>query len=92
MRCIICGQDREGSKEHIIPEALGNKNFITRQVCTECNNLLGTYVDNGITDDFVVKLIRLQENIRGKGGKAVKTFPSKIKGDDDRLYDFEASG
>ena len=29
MRCIICDSEKDGSKEHIIPEAMGNSKFFT---------------------------------------------------------------
>lgn len=54
MRCIICGLSKDASKEHIIPEALGNEKFITIKVCQECNNRLGTNVDNYLTDYIII--------------------------------------
>ena len=45
MRCIICDSEKDGSKEHIIPEAMGNSKLITYKVCEECNNKLGSKVD-----------------------------------------------
>ena len=50
MRCIICNMEKDGSKEHIIPEAMGNSKLITYKVCEECNNRLGSKVDNYLAD------------------------------------------
>lgn len=76
MRCIICGKEKEPSKEHIIPEALGNKSFITYKVCERCNNQLGAYVDNHLTDHVLIKMKRKNMKLFGKGKKDVKIFPS----------------
>lgn len=74
MRCIICREEKDESEEHIIPEALGNKKLITNRVCEECNNKLGTNVDNYLTNHPIVKLIRKNENLLGKSEKDIKFF------------------
>lgn len=60
--CIICGEDFSDtvkpSKEHIIPEALGNEKLVTYCVCEKCNNDLGSNVDSYLTDYVLVKIIR----------------------------------
>lgn len=60
--CIICGQMFNNkilkSKEHIIPEALGNDHIVTYCVCENCNNKLGTIVDSYLTNHIAVKMIR----------------------------------
>lgn len=76
MRCIICGLEKDASKEHIIPEAMGNKKFITYKVCESCNNKLGTNVDSYLTDYIVIKLIRKELGLLGKDEKEIKVFPS----------------
>ena len=58
MRCIICDSEKDGSKEHIIPEAMGNSKLITYKVCEECNNKLGSKVDKYLTDYIITKIIR----------------------------------
>lgn len=58
MKCIICSQEKKMSVEHIIPHALGNCKFTTSNVCEDCNNKLGAYVDKYLTDNFIVKIIR----------------------------------
>lgn len=72
MKCIICREEKDESEEHIIPEALGNKKLITKRVCKECNNKLGTNVDNYLTNHLIVKLIRKNEKLFGKSGKEIK--------------------
>jgi len=72
MRCIICREEKDESEEHIIPEALGNKKLITNRVCEECNNKLGTNVDNYLTNHPIVKLIR--KSLLGKSEKDIKFF------------------
>ncbi len=78
MRCIICGLEKEASKEHIIPEAMGNKKFVTYKVCQECNNKLGTNVDHYLTDYIVIKMIRKELGLLGKDEKEIKIFPSSV--------------
>lgn len=60
--CIICRKtftdQNPASKEHIIPEALGNEKIITFNVCEHCNNRLGTVVDSYLTDYIAVKALR----------------------------------
>lgn len=82
LKCIICREEKNGSIEHIIPEALENKKLITKRVCKECNNKLGTNVDNYLTDHPIVKLIRENENLYGESGKKIKFF-SAIETDEE---------
>lgn len=74
MRCIICREEKDESEEHIIPEALGNKKLITKRVCEDCNNKLGTNVDSYLTNHPIVKLIRANEKLFGTNGKDIKFF------------------
>lgn len=75
-KCIICDRSDTLSKEHIIPESLGNSKFCTECVCMSCNNKLGSNIDSYITNYPLIKLIRKDKNITGKGGKPVKVFNS----------------
>lgn len=79
MICIICNDEQPASEEHIIPKAMGNKNFVTTRVCEQCNNKLGGYVDNYFTDHILIKLIRKERNWLGESGKSIKVFPDKAK-------------
>ena len=74
MKCIICGNEEKESDEHIIPEALGNKKLITKRVCEFCNNRLGSNVDSYLTNHPLVKIIRINSNLRGKKEKNIKLF------------------
>jgi len=66
IRCIFCGEHKESSREHIIPEALGNRYFVTYDVCTECNNRLGSEIDAPFVDDFLMRTARKALGIKGK--------------------------
>lgn len=74
MHCIICGEEKAESDEHIVPEALGNKKLITKRVCEHCNNQLGANVDYYLTDHPIVKIIRMEGDLTGKKGKDIKLF------------------
>ena len=76
MKCIICNEEKTESKEHIIPKAMGNDNFITNRVCRSCNNKLGSYVDNYFINHLIIKIIRKDRNWVGESGIPIKLFPS----------------
>jgi hypothetical protein len=78
MRCIICDLEKEGSKEHIIPEAMGNSRLVTYKVCEECNNMLGNKVDCYLTDYIINKIVRKNLGLLGKEEKEIKIFPSTL--------------
>ncbi len=62
-KCIYCNQyksKKEFSLEHIFPSALGGKYldddlFKTHNVCKECNNRFGLYVDGIFLKSFFIK-------------------------------------
>ena len=64
--------EKDGSKEHIIPEAMGNSKLITYKVCEECNNRLGSKVDNYLTDYILTKIIRKKLGFLGKMRRRLK--------------------
>ncbi len=74
MKCIICKEEKGESKEHIIPEALGNKTLVTKRVCKECNNKLGSNVDDCLVNNFYTKIVRINFNLTGKNGKLPRLF------------------
>ena len=86
MRCIICGQEKPGSKEHIIPEALGNSKLITYKVCRECNNRLGSKVDSYFSDHILAKMVRENHGLKKGSGKPIKIFPDELKTKDGEQY------
>lgn len=47
MLCIFCQEEREPSKEHIIPETLGGS-VVIFNVCEDCNSKLGSKVDSAL--------------------------------------------
>src|SRR5689334_16868560 len=47
-KCIYCGDEKELSREHYLPECLGrfeNYETLDDRICTECNHKLGQLVD-----------------------------------------------
>lgn len=88
MECIICGLEKKGSKEHIIPEAMGNSKLITYKVCEECNNRLGSKVDKYLTDYIVTKIIRKNLGFSGKDEKEIKIFPGMLVDENGDQYLF----
>jgi hypothetical protein len=64
IECIICREMRRGSKEHIIPEAIGGR-LITRKVCNTCNNNCCAKLDAALADDRVMLHARNRFKIPG---------------------------
>lgn len=89
MRCIICGKEKEPSKEHIISESFGNKSLCTYMVCEQCNKTLGQNVDVKLTDMFFNKILRSENGVTGKKGKRPKILPAVATGDDGKKYDLK---
>lgn len=85
--CIICGESFSNtvkpSKEHIIPEALGNEKLVTYCVCEKCNNDLGSNVDAYLTNYFLVKIIR-KGNL--EKDKDIQIFDSAMTDDKGNKY------
>lgn len=73
MNCIFCKENSTDSinLEHIIPESLGNKNYILERgiVCDKCNNYFATKIEKILLDiDYYVSL-RARNYIKNKRGK-----------------------
>jgi hypothetical protein len=70
MRCIFCKQDSSTSKtvEHIIPEALGNKEHILPRgvVCDNCNSYFGLKVEKPLLDSDYFRQARSRNLIYNK--------------------------
>ena len=85
--CIICGENFSStvkpSKEHIIPEALGNEKLVTYCVCEKCNNDLGSNVDSYLTDYILVKMIR---KVKLEKDKDLQIFDSTMTDDKGDKY------
>lgn len=50
MKCIFCDNDRQKSREHIIPENVGGS-VIIESVCKICNSTFGSEVDNKLIEN-----------------------------------------
>ncbi len=89
--CIICGENFndmvKSSKEHIIPEALGNEKLITYCVCEKCNNELGSNVDSYLTDYVLVKIIRKANLEKDRNLQIFDSAMTDDKGDKYRITD-----
>lgn len=89
--CIICGETFNDmvkpSKEHIIPEALGNEKLITYCVCEKCNNELGSNVDSYLTDYIFVKIIRRANLEKDKDLQIFDSAMIDDRGDKYRITD-----
>lgn len=87
MFCIFCKEDSRNSKsvEHIIPESLGNKDFILRKgiVCDKCNQYFAVKVEKPMLEMKYFRNVRFRNNIKSKKGRNIpyKTlFPNKEAG------------
>jgi hypothetical protein len=69
-RCIFCKQDSSTSKkvEHIIPEALGNKEHVLPRgvVCDDCNSYFGLKVEKPLLDSDYFRQARSRNLIYNK--------------------------
>ena len=74
MRCIICGQEKEPSIEHIVPAMLGNRSFTTDCVCNDCNKTLGHNIDSYFADNCFINIWRQAKGITSRNGEAVHAF------------------
>lgn len=73
MRCIFCLSDsaQSRSKEHIIPESLGNKSHILPRgvVCDSCNNYFSREVEKPFIDTPAIELLRFHQALESKRGR-----------------------
>jgi hypothetical protein len=79
MRCIFCKElsDKSKSKEHIIPESLGNKEFILPRgaVCDKCNQYFSINIEKIVLEQPYFKYLRHCKEVESKKG-----IIPKIKG------------
>lgn len=74
-KCIICNNSTdEFTIEHIIPFALGNKNFTLKNVCKKCNSLIGEKIDIHSTNNILAESMRMTKKIPGHSGKVPFPF------------------
>lgn len=73
MRCIFCKNDSKGSKsrEHIIPESLGNKRTVLEPgvVCDVCNNYFAIKIEGPLLESDLFKQLRFAHGIYSKKGR-----------------------
>ncbi|MCM1315898.1 MAG: HNH endonuclease [Prevotella sp.] len=84
-RCIFCGkieadfdENNSWSIEHIIPLSLGNTQLKTSDVCVDCNNKLGQYVDSYFVDNMLISMKRKELGLKGESGKIPNPFKQGI--------------
>src|SRR5271166_3939355 len=76
MRCLYCDREREDmTGEHVIPRGIGGNlketnPFKLKEVCSECNNACGRYVDG--------PFIRSPFTHQGKATTAIRAFKPGI--------------
>lgn len=73
MNCIFCKQNSKDSKsrEHIVPESLGNKSYILPKgwVCDQCNNYISREVEGPFLNSFYGKYSRFEMAVPSKKGR-----------------------
>ena len=73
MKCIFCKQvsDDSVSREHILPESLGNVDAILppRIVCDKCNNYFSREVEKPVLSSGIFRFLRNNKDLRSKKGK-----------------------
>ncbi|MFC3676635.1 HNH endonuclease [Ferrovibrio xuzhouensis] len=73
MRCIFCKQTAKkfSSVEHIIPESLGNKNFVLPKgfVCDSCNNYFSSKIEKPFLETGFLQNLRARNFIQSKKGR-----------------------
>lgn len=86
MECIFCHKDSSTSKskEHIIPESLGNKQLVlpTGYVCDVCNHYFSIKIEKELLSQPYFIFMRSRNEILTKKGKLVKEkmmFPGALK-------------
>lgn len=79
--CIICLEEKEGSLEHVFPDALGGV-LTFWDVCVDCNSKLGRKVDAPLINNLLMELHRLAHNLEGKTGKVPNPFKRGVLSDD----------
>lgn len=84
--CIFCHKDSSASKsvEHIIPESLGNKQYVlpTGYVCDACNHYFAVKIEKELLAQPYFVSMRFRNEILTKKGKLVKEkmiFPNALK-------------
>ena len=75
MYCVYCNclltNDNTKSVEHIIPESLGNKEYVLASglICDKCNNYFAREIEKPFLEKDIVKLLRGYEILPNKRNK-----------------------
>lgn len=73
MRCIFCraNSSTSRSREHIIPESLGNEEHILPPgvVCDRCNNYFAREVKKPFLNSPGIELLRFNQGLENKKGR-----------------------
>jgi hypothetical protein len=97
MKCIFCSEEKdpvEFRPEHVFPESIGGR-FTIQNVCSKCNNNLGTKVDCHLTNNHLVEGLRLIHGIEGKSGNLPNPFKEGVLDGDSKQkvqYQFSEEG
>jgi hypothetical protein len=95
MFCVFCDRqppDVVLTEEHVFPEAIGGQ-LVLNCVCKTCNDQLGSYVDSQLTENFLVRMLRLGLCVPSKGGRiASPLHDGTIKDHPDRRGTFHPKG
>lgn len=76
-RCLYCGVEGEMSREHTVPEALGDfgkEQILEGRVCTECNNAIGDATEVQFCRTGPNGFFRWLLAVEGKDGRPPSPF------------------
>jgi HNH endonuclease len=73
MKCIFCLEEKQTSLEHVFPLAIGGR-ITTERVCKDCNSLLGSRVDSGLSNNIAIRQRRAQLGLPGNSGEIPNQF------------------
>jgi len=80
--CIYCGPGKLGSKEHVVPQAIGGSYSSIGIICEKCNSYFGREVDPHITNWHLGLIARDWLDLEGYSG----TVPGyEVKTEDGKL-------
>ena len=65
--CILCLENRDLTREHIVPESLGGC-WQERLLCKGCNDHIGAKIEGPFANSLLVQLPRISLEIHGKTG------------------------
>ena len=66
--CALCLEEKELTKEHVIPYVLGGRHEWPG-LCQECNSKLGSKLDAKFAQNIIVRISRYIHQIEGRSGK-----------------------